>query len=266
MTNTNGIQMFNFQGHDVRMVLVAGQPYFVGKDVASAIGYKNFRDALSKHVKPKYKGESHIATPYGNQVMTVVSEPGMYQMASQSKLPNAEPFQDWVFEEVLPSIRKTGVYATPQAATDLMNDPRKLSELFAKFADTKDALDQANERLVEAQPKVDYYQNILSTPNLVPVTLISKDYGMTPQKFNTLLNDLHIQYKKCGTVWTLYSEYDSEGYTQTLTYYHPYSGQSSQSTKWTQKGRVFLYNTLKEHGILPTLERQQLENKQTQTA
>ena len=117
----NKLQNFNFNNLLVRTVLINDEPWFVGKDVAIAIGYKNFRDALKSHVKDKYKRESRITTPSGIQTVTVISEPGLYQLAGESKLPSAEPFQDWVYEEVLPTIRKHGAYMTDAKAQDVIS-------------------------------------------------------------------------------------------------------------------------------------------------
>ena len=117
----NELQNFNFNNLPVRTVLINDEPWFVGKDVAIAIGYKNFRDALKSHVKDKYKRESRITTPSGVQSVTVISEPGLYQLAGESKLPSAEPFQDWVYEEVLPTIRKHGAYMTDAKAQDVIS-------------------------------------------------------------------------------------------------------------------------------------------------
>ena len=106
MIHMNEITPFNFEGNQVRTVLIDNEPYFVGKDAALAIGYKDSKNALKDHVKSKYKRGWRINTPSGIQTMTVISEPGIYQLASQSKLPSADPFQDWIYEDVLPSIRK----------------------------------------------------------------------------------------------------------------------------------------------------------------
>lgn len=113
----NQMTPFNFEGNQVRTVLIDDEPYFVGKDAALAIGYKNTRKAIHDHVKPKYQREERIVTPSGTQTMTLISEPGIYQLAGQSKLPSAEPFQDWIYEDVLPSIRKTGTYSTDNTLT-----------------------------------------------------------------------------------------------------------------------------------------------------
>ncbi|MCI0372888.1 phage antirepressor [Lacticaseibacillus paracasei] len=131
----NELQEFNFQGNQLRTVMIDSEPFFVGKDAATAIGYKNFRDALKTHVKPKYKRESRITTPFGTQTMTVISEPGLYQLAGESKLPSAGPFQDWVYEEVLPSIRKHGAYMTPETIEKAIYNPDFIINLATQLKD-----------------------------------------------------------------------------------------------------------------------------------
>lgn len=131
----NELQEFNFQGNQLRTVLIDSEPFFVGKDAATAIGYKNFRDALKTHVKAKYKRESRITTPFGTQTMTVISEPGLYQLAGESKLPSAGPFQDWVAEQVLPSIRKHGAYMTPETIEKAIYNPDFIINLATQLKD-----------------------------------------------------------------------------------------------------------------------------------
>lgn len=104
------VQIFNFNGSQVRTVLIDSKPYFVGKDITKVLGYKNFRDALTRYVPDRFKGVEKLDTLGGKQEMTVVSEPGMYKLVFKSHAPNAEKFTDWVASEVLPSIRKTGSY------------------------------------------------------------------------------------------------------------------------------------------------------------
>lgn len=131
----NELQEFNFQGNQLRTVMIDSEPFFVGKDAATAIGYKNFRDALKTHVKTKYKRESRITTPFGTQTMTVISEPGLYQLAGESKLPSAGPFQDWVYEQVLPSIRKHGAYMTPETIEKAIYNPDFIINLATQLKD-----------------------------------------------------------------------------------------------------------------------------------
>ena len=96
---------------EVRVVMIDGEPWFVGKDVTTALGYSNPRDALRKHVDDEDKRESQIATPYGVQNMTVINESGLYALVFGSQLESAKKFKRWVTHEILPSIRKTGSYS-----------------------------------------------------------------------------------------------------------------------------------------------------------
>lgn len=131
----NELQEFNFQGNQLRTVMIDSEPFFVGKDAATAIGYSNTRKAIRDHVKSKYQREERIVTPFGAQTMTVISEPGLYQLASESKLPSAGPFQDWVYEEVLPSIRKHGAYMTPETIEKAIYNPDFIINLATKLKD-----------------------------------------------------------------------------------------------------------------------------------
>lgn len=106
----NEVKTFNFNNMSVRMIMIDNMPYFVGKDVAEILGYKNIRDALAKHVESEDKGVAKCDTHGGKQDMTVINESGLYSLILSSKLPQAREFKHWVTSEVLPSIRKTGSY------------------------------------------------------------------------------------------------------------------------------------------------------------
>lgn len=119
----NDIQNFSFNGNQVRTVLINDDPYFVGKDVAEILGYKNARDALYKHVDEEDKLGSRFATSGQNRQMTVINESGLYSLILSSKLPQAKQFKRWVTSEVLPSIHKYGAYATPQTIENIIDNP-----------------------------------------------------------------------------------------------------------------------------------------------
>lgn len=106
--------------HQVRIVMVGGEPWWVLSDIAKALGYQRTSDA-SKHLRDKEKGTANCRTPGGKQNLVIVSEPGMYRLVMKSEKPDAERFQDWVCEEVLPSIRKHGVYSVAGPATKIQN-------------------------------------------------------------------------------------------------------------------------------------------------
>ena len=114
MNNDNNIMnLTTFRNKEfgtIRTVVINGEPWFVGRDVAKALGYSNTKDALAKHVEPEDKRGSQIATPGGMQEMTIINESGLYSLILSSKLPTAKKFKHWITSEVLPSLRKTGTY------------------------------------------------------------------------------------------------------------------------------------------------------------
>ncbi|MBC1631909.1 phage antirepressor Ant [Listeria welshimeri] len=114
-------------------------------------------------------------------------------------------------------------------------------------------------QLAELEPKAQYYDLVLQSPSLIKVTEIAKDYGFSARHLNSLLNDYGIQYNLSGT-WFLHQKYADKGYTHSKTYARPDGGTSSH-TYWTQAGRLFIYETLKEKGIYPLLERQEIEQQ-----
>lgn len=115
-----------------------------------------------------------------------------------------------------------------------------------------------NQIIGELKPKADYYDEILKNPGLVTITQIAKDYGMSGKKMNDILHDLGIQYKQSGQ-WLLYDKYSKNGYTHSETVDIVRSDgrrDVKMNTKWKQKGRIFLYNMLKEKGIVPMIEQE----------
>ncbi len=241
-------QLFNFHGQRVRTVIIDNEPYFVGKDVATILGYKNPSVAVSKNVSDKYKGVTEMETPGGKQKLVIISEAGLYKLAFKSNVPQAERFTDWIADEVLPSIRKTGSYSIQRKPDSYMiDDPVKRAERWIEER-------KAYEALV---PKGKYFDSQMRNPGLMTVTEIAKDYGMSAREFNQLLHKYGIQFKQ-GKHWVLYHKYDGKGYTQ----YEPFAYNDNKGVhnnlKWTQRGRKFIYDTLKEHGILPVLEQPEL--------
>lgn len=170
----NEVKPFNFQGIPVRTVMIGDEPYFVGNDAAMAIGYVNTRDAISKHVKDKYKRVSRITTPYGTQEMTVISEPGIYQLAGQSRLPSAEPFQDWIYERVLPSIRQTGAYVAPQTAADWLNNPDMMIQALERYKNAKEENQRLHDERRIMLPKAQFADAVSHANNSILVREMAK--------------------------------------------------------------------------------------------
>lgn len=117
----NELQIFkNEEFGEIRSLSINNEPWFVGKDVASILGYKNYRDALNRHIDEEDKGVAECDTPGGKQNLTVINESGLYSLILSSKLPTAKKFKRWVTSEVLPSIRKTGGYKLPDNPMDVL--------------------------------------------------------------------------------------------------------------------------------------------------
>lgn len=137
------MEIFKFEGADVRVAESNDQVWFVGKDVAKVLGYKDTVNALKAHVDEEdKKGGWQITTPSGTQPMTIINESGLYSLVLSSKLPTAKKFKHWITSEVLPAIRKHGSYSAQQAeSVDLPRKPVDILRL------TVQALDEQNERL-----------------------------------------------------------------------------------------------------------------------
>ena len=125
-----------------------------------------------------------------------------------------------------------------------------------EIASLKFTNEEQEKQIIEMKPKATYYDMILQCNSLLTITEIAKDYGYSAMKFNELLHNFKIQYKK-GKRWFLYSEYQNEGYTASKTNYIEKNDIAITQMYWTQKGRVFLYNFLKENGILPLIEKEE---------
>lgn len=242
----NSLQLFNFHNQQVRTVMIDNSPYFVGKDVATILGYSNTQRSVNQHVDADDRRGYQISTPSGTQEATVINESGLYSLILSSKMPQAKEFKHWVTSEVLPSIRKTGTFTVSQPRLKLPNYQEALRQL----ADQIDINEQN-------KPKVDYFDAQMRNPGTMTVTVIAKDYGMSATTFNRLLSKLKIQYRQ-GKRWVLYQKYADHGYTQYEPY--PYNGNKgiANNLKWTQKGKKFLYDLLKKYGIHPMSEQMNL--------
>lgn len=240
---------------EIRTLNIDGEPWFVGKDVATILGYKDSINALKAHVDAEDKTGWQITTPSrGVQQATIINESGLYSLILSSKLTSAKKFKRWVTSEVLPSLRKHGAYFTAETLHKTMSDPRELAKLLTTLADEQEKRRKLEEENAFLSVKANYYDRILQSKNSVPVTQIAKDYGMTAIAFNKMLHDYGIQYSIRNS-WVLYAEYANLGYTQSKTYQIG-DDKAIMHNCWTQAGRIFLYNFLAERGITPMCERE----------
>lgn len=273
-----------------------GEVWFLGRDVASTLGYKRERDAISRHVDEDDKDAVKHGTLGGEQKSIFINESGLYSLVLSSKMPQAREFRKWVTAEVLPAIRKHGMYATDTTLEQLISSPDFGIQLLTKLKEERAAriretelhkqerelrlretelrkqvenerlqLSDAHQSLVKEMdriaPLADYCQQVLASKDAVTVTQIAQDYGYSAKAFNQLLRDLGIQFRR-NDQWILYGHLKEKGYVQseTISYWKPNGTLGTNMyTKWTQSGRLFLYQELKAQGYLPLMEQSFVE-------
>ena len=236
----------------------ADEPLFLAKDVAEWIEHSK-SSIMIDTVDEDEKLRETIFTSGQSREVWFLTENGLYEVLMQSRKPLAKEFKKKV-KEILKSIRKHGLYAID----DLLDNPdmaiaalQKLKEERQLRLQAQEEIAQKNQIIQELQPKATYYDLILQSESLVAISVIAKDYGMSARKLNDLLHELKVQFKQ-GSTWLLYQKYASKGYTQSKT--HTIDAERSKMhTYWTQKGRLFIYDLLKnKKGILPKIEQDEV--------
>lgn len=251
----NTPQIFNFEQHEVRTMTIDDEPFFVGKDIADILGYSNPQKAIRDHVDLEDKTQNDSFTVNGTAVV-LINESGLYSLILKSKLTNAKKFKRWVTSEVLPAIRKNGGYLTPEKVEEALLNPDTIIQLATQLKEERTGRLIAEQKIAEYEPKISYLDSILSSTDSVTISQIAADYGMSPQQMNKLLHKLGIQ-KKVGNQWLLCKKHMRQGYTKSHTTEIPKSDGGTKvvmNTKWTQKGRLFIYESLKKEGYIPEID------------
>ena len=228
------------------------EPLFKAKDVAEWIGYSTANvDKMIANVDDDEKQTLFIGTHKNSMSAWYLTEDGLYEVLMQSQKPIAKKFKKEV-KKILKQIRQTGGYIpiVPEETNEQLM-ARAFIVAQNTIAERDRQLAAKEAEIKELTPKAEYCDAVLNSYSGVTTTVIAQDYGMSAQKFNKLLNKVHIQYKQ-GNTWILYREHKGKGYTESETIVK--NGYSVVSTRWTQKGRQFIYETLKDAGILPVKE------------
>ncbi|WP_406710413.1 phage antirepressor KilAC domain-containing protein [Trueperella pyogenes] len=251
----NTIQTFAHERFgQVRTISADDETWFIAADICQALELSNPSVAVSR-LDDDEKAKFNLG--FSGGATWCVNEPGLYALIMASRKPEAKAFKRWVTHDVLPSIRRHGLYAIEE----LVTNPDALLEVLRAYADekrknhelTSQNLAQA-QALAEAKPKLSYYDMVLQSKDALPITVIAKDYGLSGRKLNQLLHELGVQYKQSG-LWLLYAEHAGNGYTDTKTHVIDEGNHTRIHTYWTQKGRLFIYDLLKNQlGLLPVIE------------
>ena len=251
----NQLQVFENENFGkLEILMIEDKPYFPATECAKILGYAKPENAILRHCRWSLKrGVPHPQNHNKLISINFIPEGDLYRLIIRSKLPAAEKFERWVFEEILPSIRQHGAYVTDKVLEAAIKSQDFAFDLFQKLLSEKGKNIALQGEVNSLAPKAQYCDVILQCKNTVPVSIIAKDYGYSAVAFNRLLHSLRIQYK-CGKTWLLYQCFAGQGYTQFRTYYTA-DGIAVIHTHWTQKGRMFLYHALHREGILPMIER-----------
>lgn len=261
----NELQLFeNPEFGQIRVVEKDGEPWFVAVDVCRALEIKNNRDAMTR-LDDDERGVVLTDTPSGKQEMNIINEAGLYSLVLGSRKPEAKAFKRWVTHEVIPTIRKHGMYATSITVEKMISDPDYAISLLQALKDERakrKCLEEENEiqrqMIADYEPKVSYYDLILQSKESLTVTQIAADYGISAIELNRILHKCGIQHK-VGKQWVLYRKYMGKGYTKSVThqfYRTDGSCDSQMQTKWTQKGRVEIHKILERLGIQAVMDRE----------
>ena len=202
----NELMIFNNpEFGEIRTVEVNGEPWFVGKDVATALGYgegKSLANAVANHVDEEDKGVTELMTPGGNQKMVIINESGLYSLVLSSKLPGAKRFKRWITSEVIPSIRKHGAYLTPETLEAAILNPDTMIRLCTALKEEQDkrkALEAANATLaVDNQimrPKADYFDELVDRNLLTSFRETAKQLDVKEKAFVQFLLDKKYIYR-----------------------------------------------------------------------
>ena len=255
----NELQIFqNPQFGEIRTITEDGVTLFCGNDVAIALGYSDPKKAIARHCKGGTKRP--LPTKGGTQDAVFIPEGDIYRLAARSELPGADAFERWIFDEVLPSIRKHGTYAIDT----LLDNPDLAIKAFTalkKEREKSKALEKENERqrqeIADFQPMRQYLDTILSSTGVLATTQIAADYGLSAKQLNRILHEEGIQRNVNGQ-WILYRRHMGKGYTKSATLCIQHTHREPETklhTYWTQKGRVMIHTILTQRGILALMDR-----------
>ena len=248
---------------EIRTAGTADEPMFCLADVCKVLELQV--TPTKNRLNQKGVNSINTLTNGGRQSMIFINEQNLYKVIMRSDKPQAEPFQDWVCGEVLPTIRKTGGYIAANAQMtdeEIMATALRIGEATIRKRDERirqlEAEAKQKDVLISDMRKGnDYLNTILQSNGTVTTTQIAQDYGMSAMALNRKLAEMRVQHKVNGQ-WILYATHQAKGYvhSRTLNLTHrdgrPYT---CMVTEWTQRGRLFLYDALKEVGVLPVIER-----------
>ena len=229
----NALRTFNHEmfGQVRTMTNDRGETFFVGKDVAEALGYKNTADAIIKHVDKEDRSTIAIRDSAYETRAVVINESGLYSLVLSSKLEQAKAFKRWVTSEVLPLIRQTGTYSLHRKQ-----------------------IESLHHQIEALEPKAEYCDEVLDSVSCLTTTQIAKELSMTVSDLTRLLELRKVMYKQSGQ-WMLYADYARKGYAKSrTTTRRDIEGDMHTYTRlvWTEEGRRFIHRLCHDEEVMIT--------------
>lgn len=239
-----------------------GELLFCLKDVCDSLGLQV--GATAKRLEQQVISSINVLTNGGSQQMYFVTEPDLYRCIFQSRKPTARKFQDWVFNEVLPSLRTTGAYVVAKeedceediiargliaAKAALARREQRIKELECENSQSKQVIEAQGERIAKDAPKVEYYDQTLNSEDCMTSSQVALDLGITAQELHNKLCQVNIIYKQSDQ-WNLHKPYKGWKLHDTNTYTFPSSNGGTHTkvyTVWTQRGRRFIIALFKNN-------------------
>ncbi|WP_145463694.1 phage antirepressor [Staphylococcus epidermidis] len=240
----------NSQFGELEILTIDNKEWFPAIKVAEILGYTNPRKAIRDHAKEKGVTIRSVLSNGGMQDKKFIDEGNLYRLITRSKLPQAERFEEWIFEDVLPAIRKHGIYATDDVIENTLNNPDYIINVLTEYKKEKEQNLLLQQEIGELKPKADYVDEILKSTGTLATTQIAADYGISAQKLNKLLHEARLQ-RKVNKQWVLYSEHMGKSYTESDTIPIIRSDGREDTvlqTRWTQKGRLKIHEIMTEFG------------------
>ena len=218
-----------------------GEPVFCAKDVAEALGYKNTRDSLKRHVDDDDVVKHDTIDRLGRTQQAIfINESGLYALILSSKLDSAKRFKRWVTGEVLPAIRKQGGYMLAKKGESEKEIMKRALQI------VQATLAKRDEQIAQLQPRADYADHVLDSINCITTTQLAKELSMTVQQLNRRLCEMHIQYWQSGQ-YMLYADYARQGFAKSRTRVHTVRDGivlTETYLVWTERGREFIHRLL----------------------
>lgn len=254
---------FRFQENELNVIQLNDEPWFMAKEVASILDYRNTNDA-TRILDEDEKGTHLMRTLGGIQEISIINESGLYSLILRSKKPEAKQFKRWVTHEVLPSIRKHGAYLTGTKTEELLANPdliielattlkeeRKRTSMLLHEIDTRNEIIELQETsLKKTAPIVKYYEDVLNSESLISTNIIAKGLGMSAVTLNKILHQEYRFIYKQGKTWVPSAKIQHMGLHRLKTYtYIDSDGKPKTNVQlyWTEKGRAFIHQMVSSY-------------------